>query len=252
MRAAPDTSFDENRNPGNAAGWQCYGPIDVACCQLRAALVAWRNLKEEIDYRRCNRLDEEHLPGEIIYLNHKHRELCGISNLVHVVDAIDLVFGYRRQWVARKMRRSGPVAVSILGLIRDLTKLGQVNGWLFEDPAPFLAYKADLLLREQPLRRCVVQLGYKRYQCARAQDLMVQLQEYHRLSQLNGPYPYDVVAPVAPIDLVQLGMTYQVATADITHHNFDEDIQRVARLPPTHKRNVNLFPFEVNPFPLRK
>ena len=49
MQAAPDTSLDENGNPGNATGYQWYGLIEAACCQLRGAPVAWRDLNQEID-----------------------------------------------------------------------------------------------------------------------------------------------------------------------------------------------------------
>ena len=77
---------------------------------------------------------------------------------------------------------------------------------------------------------------------------MVQWHEYHRLGEGSGPYPYNLLAPGAPIDFVQLSTIYQVVTGEITYHGFDEEIQRVARLPPTDKRYVNLFPFENSGF----
>ena len=52
MQAHSNTSFDANGSPGNGPGHQWYGPIEAACRQLPAALVAWRNSNEEIDYRR--------------------------------------------------------------------------------------------------------------------------------------------------------------------------------------------------------
>ena len=76
-----------------------------------------------------------------------HQEISGIDDLMHVADGIDLVFRHRRLWTEDKMKRVAPVAVSILGVIRDLQKVCQTNDWLFEDRAPFLAYKFDLLLR---------------------------------------------------------------------------------------------------------
>ena len=104
------------------------------------------------------------------------------------------------------MKRVAPVAVSILGVIRDLQKVCQTKDWLFEDRAPFLTYKVDLLLRRHQLRglRGTSRLGYKRYGCAphRTQDLVVQLQEYYRLGEQTQPYAYNAVAPGAPLDLV--------------------------------------------------
>ena len=105
-----------------------------------------------------------------------------LRDLINVADGIDLIFRYRRLWTQDNMKREAPVAVSILGVIRDLQKVCQANDWLFEDRAPFLAYKVDLLLRRHQLRglRGTSRLGYKRYGCAphRTQDLAVQLQEY--------------------------------------------------------------------------
>ena len=145
------------------------------------------------------------------------------------------------------MKRVAPVAVSILGVIRDLQKVCQTNNWLFEDRAPFLAYKVDLLLRRHQLRglRGTSQLGYKRYGCAphRTQDLAVQLQEYIRLGEQTEPYAYNAVAPGAPIDLVQLATMYQTGPGRLGYHNFDKAIRRVAALHSTSEEYVNLFPF---------
>ena len=102
---------------------------------------------------------------------------------MHVADAIDLIFRYLRLWTEDKMKRVAPATVAILGVVRDLQKVCQTNDWLFEDRAPFLAYKVDLLLRRHQLRglQGTSQLGYKQYGCAprRTQDLVVQLQEYY-------------------------------------------------------------------------
>ena len=48
----------------------------------------------------------------------------------------------------------------------------------------------------------------------------------------------------APIDVVQLSMTYQIASGQITYQDFQKEIQRFPRLPLTDKRFKNLFPFE--------
>ena len=48
MRSAPDTSFDENRNPGSAPSYQWYTKIEVACQNFRSALVEWRKCNEEL------------------------------------------------------------------------------------------------------------------------------------------------------------------------------------------------------------
>ena len=158
---------------------------------------------------------------------------------MHVADRIDLIFRYPRPWTEDKMKRVAAVAVSILGVVRDLQKVCQTNDWLFEDGAPFLAYKVDLLLRRHQLRglRGTSRLGYKRYGCPqhRTQDLVVQLQEYYRLGESTGPYAYNAVAPGAPIDLVQLATIYQTGPGRLGYHDFDKEIQRVARLHSTSR-----------------
>ena len=145
------------------------------------------------------------------------------------------------------MKRVASVAVSILGVIGDLQKVCQTNDWLFEDRAPFLAYKVDLLLRQHQLRglRGTSRLAYKRYGCAphRTQDLAVQLQEYFRLGEQTEPYAYNAVAPGAPIDLVQLATIYQTGPGRLGYHDFDKAIRRVAALHLTSEEYVNLFPF---------
>ena len=93
----------------------------MACHNLPSALVAWPNCDKEIDYQRRDVLEEENLPGEIRCLNCMLQELCGVSNLIHVVDRIDVIFRYRGFWTVKKMRRLGPVAVSVLE---------QTIGWL--------------------------------------------------------------------------------------------------------------------------
>ena len=145
------------------------------------------------------------------------------------------------------MRREAPVAVSILGVVRDPQKVCQENDWLFEDRAPFLAYKVDLLLRRHQLRglRGTSRLGYKRYGCAphRTQVLAVQLQEYFRLGEQTEPYAYNAVAPGAPIDLVQLATIYQTRPGRLGCHDFDKALRRVAALHSSIEEYVNLFPF---------
>ena len=177
-----------------------------------------------------------------------HREICGLDRLMHIADGVDLFFRYRRLWTLEKMRQSAHPAVSILELIRDLQKVCQTNDWLFEDRAPFLAYKVDLLLRRHQLRglRGTTRLGYKKYWCApvRTQDLTVQLQKYYRLGESTGPYAYNAVAPGAPIDPVQLATIYQSGPGQIRYYDFDKEIRRVARLHSTNEEHINLFPFE--------
>ena len=94
---------------------------------------------------------ENDLPGQIARLNPMHREICGRDDLIHVADGIDRLFKCRHFWTAAKMRRSTPSAIPILGLIGDLLKVCQTNDRLFEDQAPFLAYKIDLLLQRHQL-----------------------------------------------------------------------------------------------------
>ena len=224
-RSAPDTSFDEHGNLGGKPGYQWYTKIEVACQNFRTALMKWRHYDEELDYGFRQDLTEHTLPSQIARLNRMHREISGIEDLINVADAIDLIFKYRRFWTHERMRPEAPVAVSIMGLIRDLQKVCQANDWLFEDRAPFLAYKVDLLLRRHQLRglRGTSRLGYKRYGCAphRTQDLAVQLQEYFRLGEQIEPYAYNAVAPGAPIDLVQLATIYQTGPGRLGYHDFD-------------------------------
>ena len=185
-----------------------------------------------------------------------HREISGIDDLINVADGIDLIFKYRRFWTHEKMRREAPVAVSIMGVIRDLQKVCQSNDWLFEDRAPFLAYKVDLLLGRHQLRglRGTSRLGYKRYGCAphRTQDLAVQLQEYFRIGEQVEPYAYNAVAPGAPIDLVQLATIYQTGPGRLGYHDFDRAIRRVAALHSSNEEYVNIFPFVDAPDLIRR
>ena len=176
-----------------------------------------------------------------------HREISGIDDLINVADGIDLIFKYQRLWTHERMKREAPVAVSIMGVIRDLQKVCQANDWLFEDRATFLAYKVDLLLRRHQLRglRGTSLLWYKRYGCAphRTQDLAVQLQEYFRLGEQTEPYAYNAVAPGAPIDLVQLATIYQTGPGRLGYQDFDKAIRRVAALHSSNEEYANLFPF---------
>ena len=72
---------------------------------------------------------------------------------------------------------------------------------------------------------------------------MVQLEEYHPLGQSTGLYPYNAVAPEAPIDLVQLWTVYQISTGRVKYHDFENEIKKVARLSPTNERFISLLPF---------
>ena len=152
MRSAPDTSFDERGFAGGKPSYQWYTKVEVACQNFRKALVDWRQCDEELDWGFRQNLSEHDLPNQIARLNRMHREISGIDDLINVADGIDLIFRYRRLWTEDKMKRVAPVAVSILGVIRVLQKVCQTNDWLFEDRAPFLAYKVDLLLRPHQLR----------------------------------------------------------------------------------------------------
>ena len=185
----------------------------MACQNLRAALVDWRHCEEELDWGFQLNLCEYDLPSQIARLHRMHREISGIDDLINVHDGIHLIFRYRRLWTQDKMKREAPVAVSILGVIRDLRKVCQANDWLFEDQAPFLAYKVDLVLRRHQLRglRGTSSLWYRRYGCApyRTQDLALQLKEYVPLGEQTEPHAYNAVAPGAPINLVQLATIYQ-------------------------------------------
>ena len=124
----------------------------MACQHLRKALVAWRKCDEELDWVYRNSLVETDLPLHIARLNRMHREICGTDDMIDVPDVIHLFFKYQRFWTAAKMRRSAPSPISIFGLIRDVQRVCGTNDWLFEDRAPFLAYKVDLLLRRHQLR----------------------------------------------------------------------------------------------------
>ena len=73
---------------------------------------------------------------------------------------------------------------------------------------------------------------------------MVQLQEYHRWGQSTGPYAYNAVEPGAPIDLVQLATIYQTSAGRVRYYDFEKEIQKVARLPPTNERYIHLFRLE--------
>ena len=73
---------------------------------------------------------------------------------------------------------------------------------------------------------------------------MVQVKEYHPLRQSTSPYPYNAAAPEAPINLVQLWTTYRISSGRVKYHDFEKEIQKVARLPPNNRRYITLFPSE--------
>ena len=147
MQSAPDTCFDENGTPRSAPSYQWYTKIEVACQNFRNAVVEWRKCNNQLDWGFRNNLVETDLPNPIARLNGRHREICGINDLMHVADGINLLFRFRRFWTFEKMRWPAPSAVLILGLSRELQKVCQMNDWLFEDRARFLACKVDLLVR---------------------------------------------------------------------------------------------------------
>ena len=82
MRAAPETSFDEERTQGSLPSYQWYSQIEAACRQVRMALIKWRNYLEEVDYQRRTAPNEDRLRKEIDYLNTMHREICGVSDVI--------------------------------------------------------------------------------------------------------------------------------------------------------------------------
>ena len=49
MRAAPDTSFDENGTPGSAPSCHRYAKIEVACQNFRSPLVTLRKCAKHPD-----------------------------------------------------------------------------------------------------------------------------------------------------------------------------------------------------------
>ena len=51
---------------------------------------------------------------------------------------------------------------------------------------------------------------------------MVRLEEFHLLGRLTGPYPYNVLAPGAPIDLVKLATVYQASFWHVRYHDFQK------------------------------
>ena len=224
MRSAPDTSGDQRGNAGGKPSYQWYTRIKVTCQNFRKALVNWQQCNEELDWGFGQNLSEYDLPNQIARFNRTHREISGIDDLMHVADGPDLIFRYRRLWTKEKIKRVAPVAVSILGVIRNLQKVFQTNDWLFEDRSPFLAYKVDSLSRRHQLRglRGTSRLGYRRHGCAphRTQDIAIQLQEYFRLGEQTEPYAYNAVAPGAPIDLVQLATIYQTGPGRLRYHDF--------------------------------
>ena len=109
MQTAPDTSFDESRTPGSAPSYQWYGEIEVACQNLRKALV---DCDEELDWAYRNSIMQTDLPGQIARLNRMNRPICGIADLIDVADGIDLLFKYGSFWTAAKMRRWARSAIS--------------------------------------------------------------------------------------------------------------------------------------------
>ena len=64
-----------------------------------------------------------------------------------------------------------------------------------------------------------------------------------RISSIGTVVHLQCGLPGAPMDLVQLSTTYHISTGRVTYHNYEREIQRVARLPPTVERNISLFPF---------
>ena len=113
MQAAPNTSFEENGNPGSAPRYQRSSKIEMSCRNLRSALFAWRSCEEEFNFEFRHKLEQENLPNQIGRLNCMHRELCGIDHLISVADGIDLFVPDRPFWPVRIMHRPAPSAIAI-------------------------------------------------------------------------------------------------------------------------------------------
>ena len=86
-----DTSFDEYGNLGERPG---YGTnIENGCREVRKCLIEWKDYLEEIDYTRKIDMAPHRLRGQITFHNRMHREQCGVQDLMHVIDALDLCRG---------------------------------------------------------------------------------------------------------------------------------------------------------------
>ena len=121
----PDTLFDEHGNAGGKPSYQSYTKIEVACQNFRKTVLDWRRYNKELDWGFRNNLSEHDLPNQIARLNRMHRDISQIDDLMHVADGIHLIFRYQPLWTEDKMKRVAPVAVSILGVVRDLQKVCQ-------------------------------------------------------------------------------------------------------------------------------
>ena len=64
------------------------------------------------------------------------------------------------------------------------------------------------------------------------------------IRQSTGQYLCNAVATGAPMLLAQLPMIYHTSPGRVRHHDFKKGIQKVAGLPPTNERYINLFAFE--------
>ena len=92
MRQAPETSFDEDGCPDSRPSYQWYGQIETGCYEVHGALIKWKEYLEEANYQRRAFMNEERLQSDIEFLNMMHRENCGVSDFIQVVDAVDLAF----------------------------------------------------------------------------------------------------------------------------------------------------------------
>ena len=137
MRSAPKTSFNEHGNAAGKLSYQWYTKIKVACQSFGETLVDWQHYNEDLDWGFRNNLSEHDLPSQIARLNRMHREISGIDDLMHVAEGIDLKFRSRRLWTEDKMKRVAPVAVSILGVVRDLQKVCQTTTGSSRSEPPF-------------------------------------------------------------------------------------------------------------------
>ena len=133
MPAAPDTCFDKSATPGSAPSYQWYTKIEVARQNCRSAPVTWQKCDEKFDWEFRNNLFEQNLSSQIARLNPMHREICGIDDLIHVANRVDLFFENRRFWTVAKMPGPAPSAFSILGLIQDHRKVCQTDDGLFKN-----------------------------------------------------------------------------------------------------------------------
>ena len=57
--------------------------IELACQNVRYALVQWRKCSEKLPWEFGNNLSQAEVPNHIARLNRMHREISGIDDLMH-------------------------------------------------------------------------------------------------------------------------------------------------------------------------